>query len=234
LEITLTSEGVGHRFLSQNILDQLLDDEKKKNTNFRRITRPHSLKLFGLVYDNSRGDDRDEVKLTDLGLRILKYVKTNIDELKDIILLLMEAETTGFKFKDISSIPDFDTFVDKSSYLDANIKKQIKMGLQHYLSENYVEGLRVIFPILEGILNIGISSINLNPSDFKGMRGKVEKLEKEGKLSMKIATGLEVFESRNKVLHGNLIENDPETCKPLFDLVLTYLKKVTSDLEKNK
>ncbi len=233
LEITLTSEDVGHRFLSQNVLNQLLGEEKNKN-NWRRVTRPHTLKLFGLVSEYSKDDDGDDIKLTDFGQRVLKFVKSNLEELKDIILLLMEAETTGFKFKDVTSISEFDSFIDTSTYLDVEIKKQIKNGLQQYTSEKYVEGLRIIFPLLEGILNIGIKSINLNPSDFKGMRGKVEKLEKEGKLSLKVATGLEVFESRNKVLHGNLIENDPETSKPLFDLVLTYLKKVTSDLERNQ
>ena len=63
------------------------------------------------------------------------------------------------------------------------------------------------------------------------MRAKVEKLEKEGLISSKMSTGLEIFNGRNKLLHGNILEDDIETIRPLFSLVLAYLKRLITELD---
>ena len=229
LEIILTSDNYNSKFISRDVLNYLLEPEKKSRFNHRisRI-RPHTLKLFGLISDKSYPRN-DEIKLTDFGNKILRYVKSNLDNFKEVILFLMEAETVGFKYNNLQNTTEFSNFIDSSNLLDSKIKTQIKNALKQYNEENYIEALRIIYPILEGVLNLGMIKINLKPTDYKGMMGKVEKLEKEGILSYKVSSGLEVFASRNKVLHGNMIDSDEETGRPLLvrpPIFRTKLQKV--------
>lgn len=145
-----------------------------------------------------------------------------MDEYKELVLFLFESEASGFKYHDINDLSDFLKFIEGSTLLISDQKKSLKQSIELFQKENYLDSLRIIYPILEGTLDVALKRISIEPATLKGMQGKIEKLEKEKLLSSKVSTGLEIFKSRNKIVHGNLIEEDTEIGKPLFDLVVTY------------
>jgi hypothetical protein len=50
-------------------------------------------------------------------------------------------------------------------------------------------------------------------------------------LSTKLSTWLEVVSSRNKVLHGNIVVNDPELIKPLFYFIGAFWVRLIEELD---
>ncbi len=64
------------------------------------------------------------------------------------------------------------------------------------------------------------------------MRMKFEKLQNNAALPQKMLAGFDIVFVRNKILHGNIIEDDMDLVKPLFPLVLSYLKAIVEELDK--
>jgi len=228
------SQGAGYyHFITKNLIKELVNSKNinnKPNSKFRRL--PHSLRMLGIT--NEVNHHRAENNLiSDFGLKTLKYVHNNLDEYKELVLFLFESEASGFKYHDINDLSDFLKFIEESTLLIDDQKKSLKQSIELFQKENYWDSLRIIYPILEGTLDVALKRINIEPATLKGMQGKIEKLEKEKLLSSKVSTGLEIFKSRNKIVHGNLIEEDTEIGKPLFDLVVTYLRKVVTELQTN-
>jgi len=224
IEIVLTMEYHQTRFISRAMLDELL------RGHIKRKPYPYSLSLFGII----RVDHyHDQTTISDFGYRVLSYIKANLEQLQDLILFLLESETTGFKYEAQIDFEELLAIIKRSKILIDDQKKSIQNAIRLYNSGNYLDSLRVIYPVLEGTLDSALRFINLRPSDFRGMKAKVEKLENEGFISSKMSTGLEIFSSRNKVLHGNILEDDIELVRPLFSLVLAYLKSLVIELDTN-
>jgi hypothetical protein len=222
LEVVLTLEHQRYSFISKDTLQDLL-----QNNDVRQ--RPYSLVLFGIVTESYY----DGPEITDFGRKVLSYVQENLNLFRDVILFLLESEATGTKYP---SDIDFDQFletIEKSNIMVDDQKKSVQTAIGLYRGGKYLDSLRVIYPILEGTLDSALKTINLKPSSFSGMKSKIEKLEKETLISSKISTSLEIYSSRNKILHGNILDNDPEIMRPLFSMVLAHLKILVLELEKN-
>lgn len=97
--------------------------------------------------------------------------------------------------------------------------------------DNYLDGLRLFYPIIEAVLNLALEKTGFRPKDFPGMKSKIEKLEKEKVLSSKLSTWLEVVASRNKVLHGNILEDDVKLVKPLFYLIAAFWSQLLEEVD---
>jgi len=228
LEIIFSSESRNNQFLTNKLLDTLL--EAKQSIKLERFQRfPQSIRALGIIYD-SNDCESNEIVITDFGQKVLQYVKNKIDKYKDLVLFLLESDISGFQFNNENETDVFIDLVNNSKILIVDQRESIKNALLLYKNEKYLDSLRILFPLLESILDLAIVKIGLNPPDFKGMQSKVEKLQKENFISAKISTGLEIA-SRNKILHGNLIDNDDETLKPLFNLIQSYFKKVLIEIE---
>ncbi len=222
LEVILTLRYHQGSFISKEILEKLLEGNSIRS-------RPYSLNLFGIVTETYRGGS----EVTDFGRRILLYVKENLEVFRDVILFLLESEATGLRYPSEIDLEGFLSIVDKSAILVEDQKNSIETAVSLYRSGHYIDSLRIIYPIIEGTLDSALRMINLEPSKFRGMSSKTEKLAKESLISPKVATNLEIFSSRNKVLHGNILDNDPELMQPLFSLVLAHLRLLLTELDEN-
>lgn len=222
LEVVLTLRYHQGSFISKEILENLLEGDSIRS-------RPYSLSLFGIVTETYRGGS----EVTDFGRRVLLYVKENLEVFRDVILFLLESEATGLKYPSEIDLEGFLNIVEKSSILVEDQKSSIETAVNLYRSGNYIDSLRIIYPVLEGTLDSALMVIGLEPTKFSGMRSKTEKLAKESLISPKVSTNLEIFSSRNKVLHGNILDNDPELMQPLFSLVLAHLRLLVTELGEN-
>jgi hypothetical protein len=222
LEISLTHDFHQNKFISKTLLTNLLSE------NIDKKYRPYSLFLLGIVSNREYGSKQE---VTDFGRRVLLYVNTNLERFRDVILFLLESEASGFRYPDEVDLNEISKVIDSSSVLVGDQKKSIKQSLSLYRAGDFLDSIRILYPVLEGTLDIGLKYLHLKPSEFLGMRAKVEKLEKEGLISSKMSTGLEIFNGRNKLLHGNILEDDIETIRPLFSLVLAYLKRLITELD---
>jgi hypothetical protein len=222
LEVILTLRYHQNRFISKAMLGDLLEGNSIRS-------RPYSLSLFGIVSEGFH----DEPEVTDFGRRILLYVKDNLEVFRDVALFLLESEATGLKYP---SEIDWDSilkvFAGSKVLVEAQ-KDSIETAVKLFRGGNYIDSLRIIYPVLEGALDSALATIGLEPSKFSGMRSKTEKLAKASLISTKVSTNLEIFSSRNKVLHGNILENDPELMRPLFSLVLAHLRLLVVELDEN-
>ena len=222
LEVVLTLRYHQGSFISKEILENLLEGDSIRS-------RPYSLSLFGIVTETYRGGS----EVTDFGRRILLYVKENLEVFRDVILFLLESEATGLKYPSEIDLEGFLNVVENSSILVEDQKSSIETAVNLYRSGNYIDSLRIIYPVLEGTLDSALMVIGLEPAKFRGMRSKTEKLAKESLISPKVSTNLEIFSSRNKVLHGSILDNDPELMQPLFSLVVAHLRLLVTELDKN-
>ena len=228
IEVVLNNDKGYSKFINIEMIDRLLENEEKGNRRF--YGEPYSLKALGIIENNH---PRFRNQLTEFGRKIVEGIKNNYDKYKDLILFLLESEPTGLNFDELDDLEELSSWLENSWILKESQKKTIKKALSLYREDYYFESLNSLFPQLEATLNNALNKINFAPDSLKGMQNKVEKLKKEKILTSKTSTGLEIFSSRNKFLHGNIIEEDSETLKPLFSLVLTYFRKVAKELENN-
>jgi hypothetical protein len=222
LEVNLTLEHQRYSFISKDTLSDLLQGNAIRQ-------RPYSLTLFGIVTESYY----DGPEITDFGRKVLSYVQENLKLFRDVILFLLESEATGTKYPSDIDFDQFSETVENSKIMVDDQKQSINTAIGLYRSGKYLDSLRVMYPILEGTLDSALKTINLKPSSFRGMKPKIDKLEKEALISSKISTSLEIYSSRNKILHGNILDNDPEIMRPLFSMVLAHLKILIVELEKN-
>ena len=222
LEVLLTLEYHKNKFISKSLLTELL--EKGISQRFY----PYSLLLFGIV---SNEYDRTELKVTEFGHRVLSYIDNNLEKFKDAILFMLASEAIGFKSFDEVDFDEIFRIIRRSPVLIDDQKKSLQRSLELYRTGNFIDSIRILYPVLEGTLDTGIQHLGLKPANFAGMKPKVKKLETERLISNKMSTGLEIFNGRNKLLHGNILEDDAETIRPLYSLVLGYLKRLITEME---
>lgn len=222
LEVVMTLERYQNRYISLPILEDLALGRIEKHRRY-----PYSLSLFGII---PKTYPEEKPHVSQFGKSLLAYVRTNLARFQELFLFLIEAQTAGFEYEDEDKTASIVEYVMNSSILIDAQKKSIETALNLYKSGDHLDSLRILYPVLEGTIDTVIKSINLNPSDFKGMKSKLEKLEKEGLISARMSTGLEIFASRNKVSHGNILETDVELAHPLFYLILAYLRRLLTEL----
>ncbi len=174
----------------------------------------------------------EEPIVTDLGMRILDKVSANLEVLRETILLLTESEFGGFHFSEsadlINQIKER-TRTSKSIVQDQ--KESTDSAVTLFMTGHYLDSLRLFYSNIEAVLNLALAKMGMRPEDFSGMKSKIEKLEKEKVLSSKLSTWLEVVTSRNKVLHGNIVEDDAELVKPLFYFIAAFWIRLIEEFD---
>ena len=228
LEITFGREN-DSRYLNKQILGDLLSESKGSvHRSGRRISRPNILSLFGII------DGSHYSHLTDFGLRVLEKLQTSLHLLIDLHLFLTESEISGFqvpiKNEEDSAIHNVANTA-QSTILSNSQKESISTIIKLYENEQFLDCLRIFYSNIESILNDQLLKIGESPSTFRGMRNKIEKLEKESIFSSKLSSWLEVVTSRNKIIHSNINENDSSVLKPLIDIVCSFWIKLICELE---
>lgn len=223
LEVVMTLERYQSMYISLPILEELAEGRVKKDQRY-----PYSLSLFGVLPKPYAVGQSTEV--SEFGKSLLIYVKTNLARFKELFFFLIESQATGIVYEEDSNISNLIEHVVSSHILIDDQRISIENAYSLYKSGDYLDSIRILYPVLEGTIDMAIKSLNLNPSDFRGMRSKLEKLERESLISTRMSTGLEIFASRNKVMHGNILENDAELVRPLFSLTLAYLRRLLAEL----
>jgi hypothetical protein len=227
LEIVLGRKGTSSRYLNQQTLERLLHPQTSI-THRRPYERyPISLRWYGVMDTFS-----EEPAVTDLGMRILAKVSANLEVLRETILLLTESEVGGFHYSEsadlINQIKER-TRTSKSIVQDQ--KESIDLAVTLFMTGHYLDSLRLFYSNIEAVLNLALAKMGVRPEDFLGMKSKIEKLEKEKVLSSKLSTWLEVVISRNKILHGNIVEDDAELVKPLFYFIAAFWSRLIEEVD---
>jgi len=233
IEVVINNDKGYSRFINLESIDALLNtnENEYKDWNIRKHfhASSYTLRALGIV----ENDYQNRGIITKFGVKVLDRVKKNFEDYNALILFLLESEASGVNFSELGVESELEKWYESSTILKNDQKKSIDHALLIYKQNNYLDGLRIVYPLLEGTLDSALHELNIEPSSLKGMQNKVEKLKKEKLISSKTSTGIEIFSSRNKILHGNIIEEDSETLKPLFVLVIGYLKKIVGEIEIN-
>lgn len=215
-----------HINININILHDILNPHNRNNVTQRART-PQILKIFNLV--------NDHLMPTAFGHRILNIVENRLGELLELNYLLIETEMSGFNFSFNNDKGIFDKIQStlQSNLLDEYNRNSIKSILNLYINENYLDCLRIFYSNIEILLNKTIEGKGGTPNSLIGMKPKIDKLVKDKIISIKLGTWLEVVTSRNKIIHGNITENDSQVLKPLFEIVGSFWVNLINELEKN-
>jgi len=231
LEVVLTLEHHKTAFVSQQLLEELLKPEGGECSSRQGYTWPYSLSLLGIV-TGYHGTPRNH-EVTDFGHRVLSYVQSHLEQFQSIIMLLLESEATGLTYQLETNLEEVLKTIEGANILVADQKRSIRNAIVHYESGDYLDSLRVIHPILEGTLDSALRATGLQPTETQGMEKKRKALEMKNLISSKLSMGLEICTTiRNKVVHGNILEEDVELVRPLFPLVLNHLKRLVIELDK--
>lgn len=231
IEVAINNDKGYSRFINLEAINYLLNSKEDENKHQYSNISSYTLKALGIIeniYSNSK-------VITSFGEKVLDKVKKNIEDYNSLVLFLLESEASGINFFEFGIEPDYNKdWYESSTILNSDQKKSVNNSVAHYKNKDYLDSIRVLYPLLEGTLDSALIKINFAPTNLNGMNNKVDKLRKEKIVSLQSSLGLQMlYESRNKILHGNFIEDDPETIKPLFSLVLSYLKKIIREIEFN-
>jgi hypothetical protein len=227
LEVILGRKGVGDRYLNSQSLSTLLLDTTESRLHMRDRV-PRALYWFGIV-DH---EPSHQPAITGLGRSILRKVSDNLDGLKDTILLLTESEVSGVRF---AEDPDLISQIRERTRRSPNViedqKNSIESAVNLFVTGRYLDSLQIFYRNIEAVLNHALTIRGLHPDDFRGMNGKVQRLKRDRVLSSKVGTCGEIIASRNKVVHGNLVEEDAELVKPIFYLIGTFWVMLIDELD---
>ncbi len=228
VEVILGRRGSGNRYLNSQILEKLQEPEKFEGTRHYRHERfPSYLRIFGIIDTFS-----EEQIITDLGRRVIAKVSSKIESLRDTVLLLTEAEVSGVHFSEnVDLIDQIKKQTNQSSNIIQDQKSSIESVVNLFITGRYLDSLRLFYPNIEAVLNHALTKKGLRPDDFNGMRDKIRRLEQEQVLSTKLGTWAEIVTSRNKIVHGNLFQEDAELVKPLFYFIGTFWTLLIHELD---
>jgi len=112
--------------------------------------------------------------------------------------------------------------------IDNAERLSIKNAIWLYNQGQYLDGLKILFPVIEGILNRMLRELGEQPSKFPGWKRKVDYLENKGVIPSDIARAVEIISSRNKTVHGEFTPPAPEYAYPLFQMAVIYLHRIVS------
>ena len=227
LEIVLGRKGTSSRYLNLQTLERLLNPQASNARRRQHERYPISLRWYGVMDTFS-----EEPAITDLGMRILAKVSANLEVLRETILLLTESEVGGFHYSEsVDLIKQIKERTRTSKSIVQDQKESIDSAVTLFMTGHYLDSLRLFYSNIEAVLNLALARTGARPEDFSGMKSKIEKLEKEKVLSSKLSTWLEVVTSRNKVLHGNIVEDDAELVKPLFYFIAAFWSRLIEEVD---
>ena len=190
-----------------------------------------NLQWMGIL---SEGKNPDEISLTPLGKKVIEYVLSENNLLFDTVILSLQAEEQGMTYTGMKSeIQKLESII--KSPLIGNVERQsIKSAIELCNQGQYLDGLKVLFPVIEGIINKMLEELGEQPDRYPGWKKKVEYLKNKGAIPSDVARAVEIITSRNKTLHGQFTPPDPEYAYPLLQMAIIYLHRILSTWAKFK
>lgn len=227
IEINFTKQFHSNRYPNEGALRGLLGDKEAEDVSHSRRYRAIALRWYGIVDRSSR--HRDE--LTDFGRQLIRHVLKNKDSMKDLILMLVESGDKGVEVAvDDSIIKKAFGESTETSVLTADQKKTLDHILSTYQRGECLDSLRLFYPVIEGVIDSEIQRHKFQVSQKAGMGTKLAELVKHQVISKKLGSWGEIVNSRNKIVHGNLMDNDQELLKPLFLIVSNFWYQFLSEI----
>jgi len=184
-----------------------------------------NLQWMGIL---SEGEEPDKISLTPLGKKVIEYVLSENNLMFDTVILSLQAEEQGLRYTGMKSeIQKLEAII--KSPLIGNVERQsIKNAIKLCNQGQYLDGLKILFPVIEGIINKMLKELDEEPDRFPGWKKKVEYLESKGVIPPDVARAVEIITGRNKTLHGQFTPPDPEYAYPLFQMAIIYLHRILS------
>lgn len=164
--------------------------------------------------------------LTPLGKKALEYVLSENNLMMDTVILSLQAEEQGLTYTGLQSEFQKLESILNSPLIDEADRNSIRNVLTLCKNGQYLDGLKILFPCIEGIINKILQSIGEQPDKYPGWKKKVDYLESKGIIPPDVAKAIEIITSRNKTLHGQFTPPDPEYVYPLFQMAVIYLRRI--------
>jgi len=214
------------RHISADVMNEILHPQQESYDRPPLIPLHRDLltRLGILREPDDYGPDR--VELTPVGRIVLNRVLDKDNPLRDAASVLIATEEVGDTFKgSATEIKDVVALISESGLVDDANRESINTGVQLYLSGKYLDSLRVLYPSIEAIINNMLNRAGQRPEQFRGLVEKARWLEQNGYVPPDVSNAVEIFTSRNRVLHGNF--SPPEDyVLPLCLLAFRYLRRL--------
>ncbi len=214
--------------ISAEVLNELLHPQREHYDRPYRLTPLHQDRLtrLGILRDPNMYDPR-RIELTPVGQIVLTRVLGKDNPLRDIASALIATEEIGDTFKSSAvEIKDVLARIDQSGLVDDANREAINTSVHLYQSGKYLASLRVVYPAIEAIINRRLIRAGQQPEQFKGVADKTRWLAQNGQIPPDVSNAIEIFTSRNKILHGNFAPPDEDDAFPLCLFVFRYLRRL--------
>ncbi len=209
---------------SKELLSNIIKSEDYLRFRVLPIHRCN-LQWMGIL---SEGEDPGEISLTPLGKKVIEYVLSENNLMFDTVILSLQAEEQGLSYTGMKSELHKLENIIKSPLIGDVERQSIKNSFELCNRGQYLDGLKVLFPVIEGIINKMLEELGEQPDKFSGWKKKVEYLENKGVIPSDVARAVEIITSRNRTLHGQFTPPDPEYAYPLFQMAIIYLHRILS------
>jgi len=217
------------RYISADVMKEIIHlQQETYDLPYLKSLHRYLLTRLGILREP---DDYkpDGIELTPVGRIVLSRVLDEDNPLRDAASVLIATEQVGDTFKSSATeIKDVVALINESELVDDANRKSIKIGVNLYISGKYLESLRVLYPSIEAIINNILNKAGERPERFSGLVEKTRWLEQNGYVPPDVSSAVEIFTSRNRVLHGNFSPPDENYAFPLCLLVFRYLRKLLS------
>ncbi|MHC1571665.1 MAG: hypothetical protein ACXQTL_02780 [Methanosarcinales archaeon] len=230
VDICLSTGRHDFRHLSRDQLQNILEPKSERYFHLIPIHR-WKLQWMGIL---SEGHRPDEISLTPLGKKALEYVLSENNLMIDTVILSLQAEEQGLTYSGLQSEIQKLEGVLNSPLIDDADRKSIQNTLTLCKRGQYLDGLKILFPCIEGVINKMLQEMGEQPDKYPGWKKKVDYLESKGVIPPDVAKAIEIITSRNKTLHGQFAPPDPEYAYPLFQMAIIYLHRILSAWSKFK
>lgn len=226
IDICLSTGMHDYPHISREELKSILDAKSDRYFNFSPIHRS-TLRWMGILSIESEMEEHQN-SLTPLGRKALEYVLSESNLMTDTVILSLQADEQGFIYVGLKSeIKKFEDMLDSPLIDDAD-RQSIQNALVLCERGQYIDGLRIIFPCVEGVINKMLQEIGENPDEYSGWKKKIDYLVSKGVIPPDVSKAVEIIIGRNKTLHGQFAPPDPEYAYPLFQMAVIYLRRMLS------
>jgi len=219
------------RHVGAEVLRELAHPQPDSDEPFHMIPLHQDiLAQLGLIRER---DDRkpDRVAMTPIGRVVLRRVLDEDNPFREAAARLMETEELGDTFKGSAiEISNVVALASKSELIDKANRESITTSTELYRAGKYLDSLKVIYPSIEHVINNMVQRAGEQIEHFKGLVDKARWLEQRRLIPPDVSSAVEVFTSRNRVLHGNF--SPPEDYVfPLCLLAFRYLRRLLAEYQ---
>lgn len=217
------------RHVGAEVLRELVHPQPDSDEPFHMLPLHRDiLAQLGLLRerDNRRPD---RVEMTSIGRAVLHRVLDKDNPFREAAARLMETEELGDTFKgSVAEMNEVEVLAGKSELIDKANRESITTSTDLYRAGKYLDSLKVLYPSIEHVINNMVQRAGEQIEHFKGLVDKARWLEQHRLIPPDVSSAVEVFTSRNRVLHGNF--SPPEDYVfPLCLLAFRYLRRLLAE-----